>query len=81
MASDTTGLESLELTPPPPVQTVTTEQAAGLFPLDEGQKSRLEAKADSFIADLVAQDAKSPEFGKRVDQLTNINIFGKRVGG
>ncbi|SFR77435.1 toxic anion resistance protein [Sphingomonas jatrophae] len=62
----------LTLTPPAPVAPLAPEKAVGLVPLDDGQRSKLEEKADAFIADLVAQDANSPEFGQRVDQLTNM---------
>jgi hypothetical protein len=36
----------------------------------EDTRNKLEARAEAFVADLLAQDAASPEFGKRVDQLT-----------
>lgn len=71
-ATTTTTADALNLTPPDPVPAVSPEKAAGLVPLDEGQKSKLDEKVDIFIDDLVAQDAASPEFGKRVDQLTNM---------
>ena len=63
---------TIQLTPPDPVPTVAPAQAAGLVPVSDKDKSALEAKADAFVADLVAQDVNSPEFGKRVDQLTNM---------
>ena len=63
---------TIQLTPPDPVPAVTAAQAAGLVPVSDQDKSVLDAKADAFIADLVAQDVNSPEFGKRVDQLTNM---------
>src|SRR6476620_3062017 len=76
MASQTdtaTATEStLTLEPPPPLQTVQPEQAAGLVPLKEDQKSQLEQKVDTFVAELVALDSNSPEFGKKVDQLTTM---------
>jgi uncharacterized protein YaaN involved in tellurite resistance len=59
----------LTLEAPPPVAPVTPEVAAGLVPLDEGQKTELDKRVGQFVADLVAQDPNSPEFGKRVDQL------------
>jgi uncharacterized protein YaaN involved in tellurite resistance len=62
----------LVLTAPAPVPPVSPERAAGLVPLDDGQRSKLEEKVDGFIADLVAQDANSPEFGQKVDQITNM---------
>jgi uncharacterized protein YaaN involved in tellurite resistance len=63
---------TLTLEPPQPLQAVTTAQAAGLVPLKDEQKSQLEDKVDSFVAELVALDANSPEFGKKVDQLTGM---------
>ncbi|HTU13499.1 MAG TPA: toxic anion resistance protein [Allosphingosinicella sp.] len=66
------GAQTLTLEPPAPLQTVQAEQAAGLVPLKEEQKSQLEEKVDSFVAELVALDANSPEFGKKVDQLTTM---------
>ncbi len=62
----------LELTAPDPVPQVAPEKAAGLVPVAPETKSKLEEKADAFVADLVAVDANSPEFGKKVDQLTNM---------
>lgn len=65
MATET----KLTLEAPSPVQSVAPEAAAGLVPLDDGQRSELDRKVSAFVADLVAQDPNSPEFGKRVDQL------------
>lgn len=62
----------ITLTPPDPVPVVAPAQAAGLVPLAAEQKSKLDEKVDSFINDLIAQDTNSPEFGKRVDQLTSM---------
>jgi uncharacterized protein YaaN involved in tellurite resistance len=61
---------SITLTPPDPVPVVAPQQAAGLVPIADETRSKLDQRVDAFIADLVAQDAASPEFGKRVDQLT-----------
>jgi uncharacterized protein YaaN involved in tellurite resistance len=60
------------LTAPDPVPVVMPMQAAGLVPVTAEAKSKLEAKAEAFVADLIAQDAAGPEFGKRVDQLTSM---------
>ncbi|APG63178.1 toxic anion resistance protein [Sphingorhabdus lutea] len=62
----------LKLDPPSPVPTIKAESAIGLVPVSDEQKSQLEVKVDSFVDDLIAQDVNSPEFGKRVDQLTNM---------
>ncbi|HSG35330.1 MAG TPA: toxic anion resistance protein [Sphingomonadaceae bacterium] len=75
MASNETKTEAktgLELTPPDPVPAVTAEKAAGLVPVDEEKKSKLDQKVEAFVMDLIAEDANSPEFGKKVDQLTNM---------
>ena len=62
----------LELTPPDPVPQVAPEKAAGLVPVSDEVKTKLQTKVDAFVNELVAQDANSPEFGKKVDQLTNM---------
>ena len=62
----------LKLDPPDPVPAVAPERAAGLVPVDEEHKAKLSARVDEFIADLIAQDVNSPEFGRRVDQITNM---------
>jgi uncharacterized protein YaaN involved in tellurite resistance len=51
---------------------VAPEQAVGLVPVSDEAKSKLDQKVDAFVADLLASDANSPEFGKKVDQLTNM---------
>lgn len=71
-APTTTTADPLILTAPDPLPAVTPEKAAGLVPIDDEKKSKLDEKVEAFIADLVAQDAGSPEFGARVDQLTNM---------
>jgi uncharacterized protein YaaN involved in tellurite resistance len=62
----------LKLTPPEPVPTVAPEKAAGLVPVDSDKRSKLDEKVDGFVSELVALDANSPEFGKKVDQITNM---------
>jgi uncharacterized protein YaaN involved in tellurite resistance len=63
---------TLTLTPPDPVPAVTAERAAGLVPVDQGTRSELEKRVDQFVDDLVAADANSPDFGKRVDAITTM---------
>src|SRR5687768_12526327 len=73
MATQTaTETTPLTLDAPQPMQTVTAEQAAGLVPLKEEQKSQLEERVDTFVNELVALDSNSPDFGKKVDQLTTM---------
>lgn len=61
-----------QLTPPDPVPVVAPQKAAGLVPVSEEKRSKLDEKVDAFVADLVSADANSPEFGQKVDQLTNM---------
>ena len=62
----------LTLEAPAPLAPVLAKDAAGLVPLEDAQKSQLDAKADQFINELVALDSNSPDFGRKVDQLTNM---------
>src|SRR5687768_5450855 len=69
----TTATETkLKLEAPEVLNPVLPQEAAGLVPLKEEERSALEVKVDAFIADLVAADANSPEFGKKIDQLTSM---------
>src|ERR687886_2606968 len=73
MASTATATETkLTLEAPEPVAAVAPEKAAGLVPIEEGVKSKLDGVVDKYVAELVAADANSPEFGKKVDELTNM---------
>lgn len=70
--SETKTTTDFELTPPDPVPEVKAEKAAGLVPVSDEKKSKLDEKVDSFVSELVALDANSPDFGQKVDQLTNM---------
>ncbi|MCW2382561.1 MULTISPECIES: toxic anion resistance protein [unclassified Sphingobium] len=70
--SATTTQDKLNLTPPEVVPNVTAERAAGLVPLEDEKKSKLDEKVDAFVEELAALDANSPEFGAKVDQITNM---------
>lgn len=72
LTATATATDELKLTPPEPMPAITPEKAAGLVPLSTDQKSKLEERVDGFIDDLIAQDENSPEFGKRIDQITNM---------
>ncbi|MDT0576813.1 toxic anion resistance protein [Croceicoccus sp. F390] len=62
----------LKLDAPEPVPHVKPERASGLVPVTDEKKARLDEKVEDFVADLIAHDANSPEFGKKIDQLTNM---------
>jgi len=73
MATQTTVADKkLTLEAPGPVPVISAADATGLVPVSDDVKSKLDEKVEGFIADLVAQDVNSPEFGKRVDQITNM---------
>jgi uncharacterized protein YaaN involved in tellurite resistance len=62
----------LQLTPPAPVPVVADEQAEGMIPLDAATRAELHRKAQAFVADLAAQDPRSPAFQKKVDDITRM---------
>ncbi|QFT76771.1 toxic anion resistance protein [Erythrobacter sp. THAF29] len=72
IATATKTATDFELTPPDPVPVVAPEKAAGLVPVSDEQKSKLDTKVDAFVADLVSEDANSPAFGEKVDQITRM---------
>ena len=72
MASVATETVDMTLTAPEPVAPIAAEKASGLVPLEDAQKTQLDAKAEAFVADLIAQDANSPEFGRRVDLIADM---------
>jgi uncharacterized protein YaaN involved in tellurite resistance len=63
---------AIKLEPPVAVAPVAPARAAGLVPLKDQEKTALDARVDAFIDELVATDAASPEFGRKVDQLANL---------
>jgi uncharacterized protein YaaN involved in tellurite resistance len=62
----------ITLTAPGPVPVVAPDKASGLVPLKDEQKSALQLKAETFVDELALLDPNSPEFGQKVDQLTNM---------
>src|SRR5688500_6781927 len=68
MATET----KLKLEAPEALTTVEPAEAAGLVPVEESVISKLDSVVDKFVNELVSADANSPEFGKKVDELTNM---------
>src|SRR3954471_19174855 len=60
----------LKLDPPEALQAVAPAEAAGLVPLKSEETNELDKKVSQFDDELAALDSNSPEFGKKVDQLT-----------
>ena len=63
---------AIKLEPPVAVSAIAPAKAAGLVPLKDQEKAQLESKVAAFIDELIATDAASPEFGKKVDALANL---------
>jgi uncharacterized protein YaaN involved in tellurite resistance len=60
------------LDPPKPVPQVAPEKAAGLVSIGDETKSELTDRVDHFIGELVSTETNSPEFGRKLDQITNM---------
>ena len=71
-ATTTKTEEKLDLSPPDVVPAVAPEKAAGLVPIEDEKRSKLDEKVHGFVEELAALDANSPEFGAKVDQITNM---------
>jgi uncharacterized protein YaaN involved in tellurite resistance len=62
----------LVLAPPRPVEVVAPEQAAGAVPVDAAKQAELEARARQFVDGIADLDVRSPEFTKRIAQVTSM---------
>jgi uncharacterized protein YaaN involved in tellurite resistance len=60
----------LKLDAPEALQPVAPAEAAGLVPLKTEETSELDKRVAQFVDELAKLDSNSPEFGKKVDQLT-----------
>jgi uncharacterized protein YaaN involved in tellurite resistance len=60
----------LKLDPPEALQPVPAAEAAGLVPLNTDETNELDRRVSQFVDELAKLDSNSPEFGKKVDQLT-----------
>src|SRR3569833_2786643 len=69
-ATDTTTATKLKLDAPEALQPVPVAEAAGLVPLKTEETSELDNRVAQFVDELAKLDSNSPEFGKKVDQLT-----------
>src|SRR5687767_1277960 len=69
-AAETATATKLKLDPPEALQPIPTAEASGLVPLKSDEVSELDQKVTKFVDELAALDSNSPDFGKKVDQLT-----------
>lgn len=60
----------LKLDPPEALNPIAPAEAAGLVPLKAEETTELDKRVAQFVEELAALDSNSPEFGKKVDQLT-----------
>jgi uncharacterized protein YaaN involved in tellurite resistance len=68
--TETKTATKLKLDPPEALQPVPTAEAAGLVPLKSEETTELDKRVAQFVDELAGLDSNSPEFGKKVDQLT-----------
>jgi len=71
-ATETTTATKLKLDPPEALQPLPAAEAAGLVPLKAEETTELDNRVAQFVDDLAKLDSNSPEFGKKVDQLTSM---------
>ncbi|WP_260615456.1 toxic anion resistance protein [Microbispora sp. KK1-11] len=64
--------EDLVLTPPAPVAAVPAEKAAGMLPLPGERGAELARKASGFAEELTTLDHRSPEFTRKVHDITSM---------
>ena len=69
---ETVASTEIVLTPPAAVPELGGEQAVGMVALDPNKRTELQAKADSFVADLASQEPGSPEFSRKIDDITRM---------
>jgi uncharacterized protein YaaN involved in tellurite resistance len=69
-APATSTATKLKLDPPDALQPVPPTEAAGLVPLKTEETSELDKRVAQFVDELAKLDSNSPDFGKKVDQLT-----------
>ena len=65
-------MNALRLEPPSPVAPIQAAQVAGLVPIDEETRVRLQERVDRYVAALMALGANDPDFGVKADQLSNL---------
>src|SRR5438874_1611710 len=69
-ATATSTATKLKLDPPEALQAVAPAEAAGLVPLKAEETTEPDKRVGQFVDELAKLDSNSPEFGKKVDQLT-----------
>ncbi|MGW5688773.1 toxic anion resistance protein [Nonomuraea sp. NPDC003754] len=65
-------MSDLVLSPPEPVAKVPVEKAATMLPISEGRSDELAEKAKGFAEELCELDPRSPEFTRKVHDITSM---------
>ncbi|MFD1937025.1 toxic anion resistance protein [Nonomuraea mangrovi] len=65
-------MSDLVLSPPEPVAKVPVEKAATMLPIPEGRSDELAEKANGFAEELSGLDPRSPEFTRKVHDITSM---------
>ncbi|MFI6457666.1 toxic anion resistance protein [Streptosporangium amethystogenes] len=65
-------MSDLVLSPPEPVAKVPVEKAATMLPVPEGRSAELAEKAGGFAEELSNLDPRSPEFTRKVHDITSM---------
>ncbi|MGI5289672.1 toxic anion resistance protein [Nonomuraea polychroma] len=65
-------MSDLVLTPPAPVAPVPAETAAGMLPMAGERAAELTAKARAFAGELSGLDPRSPEFSRKVHDISSM---------
>lgn len=66
------GKTEVALTPPPAVPVLEGEQAVGMVVIDSAKRRDLQAKADAFVADLAGETPGSPDFSRKIEDITRM---------
>ena len=64
--------DELSLEPPRAVPPVSTEQAAATLKIDEATATQIDGAVSSFVDGLLALDAKSPDFERKVQSISRM---------
>jgi uncharacterized protein YaaN involved in tellurite resistance len=71
-APEAESADELVLEPPVPTPPVSREQAAATIKVDEATAARIAAAVNSYIDSLTSLDAESPEFERKVSQISRM---------
>ncbi|KOV13742.1 toxic anion resistance protein [Streptomyces sp. XY413] len=69
----------LVLSAPEPVAPVRKEQATGLVPLQDGVRDEMARRAGEYVGSLAGIDARSPEFARRIGEITALGSADVRT--